>query len=185
MCGLQTRSPQTTGQTGGNRWRTAVVVVVVVVSCVQCPQCGPQGPTSMCCKLAPQNRLRFLASGSGCTHLACCNYEQLRAIVATSTHSRKPVCPVNGCASRIRLDRDIEVDDQLTEALSGVPSYVSEVEVRKASLGGPYEIRWSATSCRFLPRPQYPWTARTRSMAVRFTNGRHASTNRARERRKR
>ena len=107
---------------------------------------GGWQPLQLNCKIAPQHRLTSPASGAECTHLACCNYDQLRAIVANSTHARRPTCPVSGCTSRIRLERDIVIDEQLQEALRPVPAEVSVVEVCQTAAGGPYTIRWQAPS---------------------------------------
>ena len=67
--------------------------------------------------MAPQHRLTCPAKGRDCAHVACCNYEQLRSLVATSTHSRKPDCPVTGCTVKLRLEKDLEKDLALEAAL--------------------------------------------------------------------
>ena len=54
------------------------------------------------------------------------------------------MCPVSGCTSKIRLERDIRLDDQLAEVLREVPAEVDAVEVRKA--GGSYELRQASSS---------------------------------------
>ena len=74
------------------------------------------------CKLAPQNRLTCPAKGRYCGHVACCNWAELRALVANSTHSRKPSCPVAGCSVKLRLEKDLVRDQELASALNDVPA---------------------------------------------------------------
>ena len=49
--------------------------------------------------------------------------------------SRKANCPVTGCPQKLRLERDIKVDDALRDALRGAPMNVDEVEVRRTQRG--------------------------------------------------
>jgi len=94
-------------------------------------------------------RLTKPARGAGCMHLSCCNFDELRNLVGQSSRSRKTDCPVAGCSQKIRLERDIKVDEQLTELLEDVPDDADEVEVRLMQNG--YQVRPIQTEAASVP----------------------------------
>ena len=50
------------------------------------------------------------------------------------------MCPIAGCTARIRVERDIVIDEQLADALAQVPADICTVNVRRTAAGGPYEL---------------------------------------------
>jgi len=84
-------------------------------------------------------RLVEPARGAACTHLACCNYDELCSLVGQTSRSRKPECPVAGCTKKLRVERDVKVDAKLAELLTAVPADTDAIELRRTHRG--YQMR--------------------------------------------
>lgn len=68
------------------------------------------------CALSHQ-RLHNPAKGTHCTHVARCNYDELRAYAG-----RQKLCPIFGCGAAIARTHDVKRDDALRVQIERLPS---------------------------------------------------------------